>query len=214
MRLIIRDIKKKFDEITVLNRAGYDFESGIVYGIAGARGSGRTTLLKCICTECVPDSGYVCLDTGIDIRKADYMDFGIVYDKPVLPEMLTGNQYIRYMLRLHEAGAEDTAEYFRLAGISDELMDEYIGNYSDDEKQRLQFAGIMITSPAVILIDEPKSGGRNNEMLKALVDRMKRTHIIIITSDEGELPDGLVDELVMLKGGVLSGSRLQERQHA
>ena len=52
------------------------------------------------------------------------------------------------------------------------------------------------------------------EMLKALVDRMKRTHIIIITSDEGELPDGLVDELVLLKGGVLSGSRLQERQHA
>ena len=40
MRLIVRDLRKKFDDITVIDRAGYDFESGVVFGLTGSRGSG------------------------------------------------------------------------------------------------------------------------------------------------------------------------------
>lgn len=212
MRLIVRDLRKKFDDITVLDRAGYDFESGTVYGITGSRGSGRTTFLKCLCTECAPDGGFIRLDTGNGYYKIDYMDFGLVYDKPVLPEMLTARQYVEYMISTHEPEEQNSSKYLEIAGISRGRTDEYISNFSDDEKQRLQFISIFITSPAVVLIDEPNLDGKMYNTLKDFIARMKDKHIIIISSDNYKKLDTIVDELVWLKNGTLTGGVIQEKQ--
>ena len=182
MRLIVRDLRKKFDDITVIDRAGYDFESGVVYGITGSRGSGRTTLLKCLCTECAPDGGFIRLDTGNGYYKIDYMDFGLVYDKPVLPEMLTARQYVEYMISMHAPQEHNAAKYLEIAGISRGRTDEYIGSFSDDEKQRLQFISILITEPVVVLIDEPNLDGKMYNTLKDFIARMKDKHCLLYTS--------------------------------
>ena len=212
MRLIVRDLRKKFDDITVIDRAGYDFESGVVYGITGSRGSGRTTLLKCLCTECAPDGGFIRLDTGNGYYKIDYMDFGLVYDKPVLPEMLTARQYVEYMISMHAPQEHNAAKYLEIVGISRGRTDEYIGSFSDDEKQRLQFISILITEPVVVLIDEPNLDGKMYNTLKDFIARMKDKHIIIISSDNYKKLDTLVDELVWLKDGILTGGLIQEKR--
>lgn len=208
MRLIIRDIKKKYDEVAVLNRVGYAFEPGLIYGIAGGKGAGKTTLLNCICGECVPDCGYVRLDTDGQFLKTDYMDFGIVHNEPVLPESLTGRQYVRYLINLHKPDEDNEAEYFKQAGIADELMNEYIGDYSDEEKQRLQLVSIIITSPAVILIDEPDIKGKMYAAIKEFVNNMKKSHIILIASDNYAQLEEIADEIIYLENGCLYGNKV------
>ena len=210
MRLIIRSIKKRYDEATVLDKAGYTFESGTVYGLTGCKGAGKTTLLNCICGECVPDNGYVRLDVGGGFFKADYMDFGIVYDEPLLPENLTGGQYIKYLIDMHKPAGDSIAEYFENMSMDSELINGYIGDYSDDEKQRLQLVGIMITSPAVILMDEPKLKGKMYDVVRKFVDEMKKSHIIIIASEDEKRLKTIADEKILIEGGILSGNKVWE----
>lgn len=64
----------------------------------------------------------------------------------------------------------------------------------------------------MVLIDEPNLDGKMYNILKDFIARMKDKHIIIISSDNYKKLDTLVDELVWLKDGILTGGLIQEKR--
>ena len=203
MRLIIRDLKKTYDEITIINKAGYAFESNKVYGIVGDRKSGKSTLLECIAGETAIDAGYIRLDIMASMKKCDYRDFGFVSNDNILPDYMTGQEYITHCLKVHnrQAEPEHIREIFSQAGIKDNMVGALIKAYSPEEKLKLKLLTIMIVEPPVILLDEPT----NMRVINWFVERMNKGHIIIVTAETIEkLPD-ICHDILRLHNGVLEG---------
>lgn len=202
MRLIIRDFKKVYDEVTVINKAGYAFEDSHVYGIVGRRNSGKTTLLSCIAGEVPLSGGYVRLDVCKKMQKTDYRNFALLSNESILPDYMTGGEYLEYCMRLHNRTDKvSVEELFLKMKLNKNIQDAFIKNYSPEEKLKLKLAAITIIEPEVILIDEPA----NMKVINNFIDIMRKGHIIIVTSDsEEKLPNGC-DEVLLLNNGVIEG---------
>lgn len=202
MRLVIRDLKKIYDEVTVINRAGYAFEENRLYGIVGKRNSGKTTLLSCIAGEILLSGGYIRLDYSGRMQKTDYRNFALLSNDSILPDYMTGKEYLNYCMRLHNrTDVISQRDLFLQMKINKNIEDAYIKTYSPEEKLKLKLASIIIVAPEVILIDEPA----NIKVINNFIDIMRTDHIIIVTSDsEDKLPDGC-DEILLLDNGVIEG---------
>lgn len=206
MKLLIRNLCKKYDEVTVIGNASYTFETGRVYSVLGAAKSGKTTLLDCIGREVVADSGSIGLegDFGAGVKKVDYVDFGFVTGEPMLTEYMTGRDYVRYCIRLHGGDEGQIDGYFSLLGMGDDTLDMLIREYTDGEKQALQMIGIMAVDPPVILMDDPFGKDKGNAA-QAFIEAMKSDHIIIMTADSIERAIAVSDELLILNHGAIEG---------
>ena len=69
MELIIKNLTKKFGDITAVDQLNIQMTNG-VYGLLGLNGAGKTTLMRMICTLVKPDSGSI-LCNGKEIQKMD-----------------------------------------------------------------------------------------------------------------------------------------------
>ena len=71
MMLQIRDVRKKFDDLEVLQGIGFDVEKSDVVAILGPSGSGKTTLLRCLNFLEKADAGTMVFDgRTFDLNKA------------------------------------------------------------------------------------------------------------------------------------------------
>lgn len=59
MKIKVENVVKKFKEQTVVDNVSLEFYSGLIYGIIGRNGSGKTVLLKCITGIMKPTKGKV-----------------------------------------------------------------------------------------------------------------------------------------------------------
>lgn len=57
MKLIVQNVKKKFNQKEVLRGASFTFEKGKIYGLLGRNGAGKTTLFNCINEDIRADEG-------------------------------------------------------------------------------------------------------------------------------------------------------------
>lgn len=55
----VKNLTKKYDDITVLHNITVSFEQGKIHGLIGRNGSGKTMLMKCICGFVPPTSGSI-----------------------------------------------------------------------------------------------------------------------------------------------------------
>lgn len=204
MRLIVRNLCKKYDEVTIIGNASYTFEQGRVYAVLGAAKSGKTTFLDCIGREATPDSGEIRLYGANGEKTADYADFGFVTKEPLLMEYMTGREYVRYCLRLHGSGEEMIDKYFEMLGMGEDTLDMLIREYTDREKQALQMIVTMAVNSPVILMDEPFASS-NKKAVKRFIDSMTAEHIIIMTADSLESVLEASDEILTINHGAVEG---------
>ncbi|MCM1309135.1 MAG: ATP-binding cassette domain-containing protein [Butyrivibrio sp.] len=204
MRLIVRNLCKKYDEVTIIGNASYTFEQGSVYAVLGAAKSGKTTFLDCIGREATPDSGEIRLYGATGEKTADYADFGFVTKEPLLMEYMTGREYVRYCLRLHGSGEEMIDKYFEMLGMGEDTLDMLIREYTDGEKQALQMIVTMAVNSPVILMDEPFASS-NKKAVKRFIDSMTAEHIIIMTADSLESVREASDEILTINHGAVEG---------
>ncbi|MGO4376109.1 ATP-binding cassette domain-containing protein, partial [Paenibacillus sp. MCAF20] len=98
MRLILDQIVKTFDAKQVLQSVEYSFEQGKIYGLLGRNGAGKTTLFNCLSREIATDGGKTWLEQDGVKRELTETDVGYVYSMPILPEFLTGYEFVQFFL--------------------------------------------------------------------------------------------------------------------
>lgn len=203
MRLIIRDIRKKYDNVNVIDDLSYTFESGNVYGITGGDGAGKTTLLKCISGEYSPDRGSVRMDNGVRSVRPTITDFAFLQKDGILPEYMTIGEYAGYGAELHNIDDPDRISgVISLMGIGDS-RNKLIKDADDKEKFRIRLAVTLLTMPTVVMMDDVFD--YDSEGCRKLMENAGDGHIIILTADKPEIIKSVCDETLTLYGGRLSG---------
>ena len=210
MELKIEKLVKSFEEKSVIKGAEYSFEKGKIYGLLGRNGAGKTTLFNCISGEMDFDSGKIYIQDEENNESMDYEKIGYVYSTPILPEFLTGYEFIKFFTDINKKKIKNIKtpeEYADMVCLERSDLDKLIKGYSHGMKNRMQMLATIIASPDIILLDEPLTSldvVAAHEMKKMLMD-MKKDHIIIFSTHILQLAKDLCDEIVLLHGGNLSG---------
>lgn len=126
-------------------------ESGMIHGLVGPNGCGKTTLLKLIMGITEPDSGTIdyegLLPTDITMMsQRPYLMHANVYDNIVYPLRIRGE-------RIDEARINELLERTGLL----EIKDQYAGSLSSGERQKLSFLRAIVFRPKMVLMDETLS---------------------------------------------------------
>lgn len=209
MQLILDQISKSFGTKEVLKGASYTFEQGKIYGLLGRNGSGKTTLFNCLSAEFPADGGEVTLvDEYGQSRTPKQGDIGYVLSTPVVPEFLTGIEFVKFFQEIAGDKSGRTPEqWLDLVGLGPGDSHRLMRGYSHGMKHKIQMLCFLIGKPPVILLDEPLTSFDVVAALemKNLLREMKEDHIILFSTHILQLAQDLCDEIVLLHQGELEG---------
>jgi ABC-2 type transport system ATP-binding protein len=208
MKLIISNIQKKFEQKEVLCGATYAFECGKIYGLLGRNGAGKTTLFNCINEDLKVDGGHFEIEEAKGLRSITAEDIGYVLSTPVVPEFLTGREFLKFFLDINKKKVTEPKsidEYFDFMKIDTKDRDKLMKDYSHGMKNKMQMLVNFIASPGIMLLDEPLTSFDVvvADEMKQLLREIKKDHIIIFSTHIMELALDLCDEIVILNEGVL-----------
>ena len=207
MKLVIKNLKKNFGSKEVLKDINFEFESGKIYGLLGRNGAGKTTLFNCLNEDLDVDAGeFYIMDSKK--RKIESKDIGYVLSTPVVPEFLTGREFLKFFIDINKDNVADLKtidEYFDLVKIEPEDRDKLMKDYSHGMKNKVQMLVHIIASPSILLLDEPLTSFDVvvAEEMKELLKKLKKGHILIFSTHIMELALDLCDEIVVLNNGIL-----------
>lgn len=203
----ICDVIKAFGNIDVLKNVSVNWESGMIHGLIGRNGSGKTMLMKCICGFVPISSGSIkvrgkLIGTDISIPP----NIGIIIETPgFLPNYNTFNN-LKFLANI--SGMKDNEKIKRC--LSEVGLDpdskKHVGKFSLGMRQRLGLAQAIMEEPDLIILDEPMNGLDKEgvaDMRKYLLDLKEQGKTILIASHSAEDIDVLCDTVCEMDKGVL-----------
>ena len=157
----VRHLTKKFDGKAVVRDLSMQVKRGTIYGFLGPNGSGKTTTIRMLCGLLTPDEGEgTCL--GYDIRtETDKIkrQVGYMTQRFSLYQDLSVRENLEFIARIYgidrpTAAARAAIERLGLAGRGEQIAGELSGGW----KQRLALGACTLSSPQLLLLDEPTAG--------------------------------------------------------
>lgn len=209
MNLKINNLVKKFEKKEVLKGINFTFEEGKIYGLLGRNGAGKTTLFNCLNEDLRIDSGEFYLENDKEKIQIKSKDIGYVLSTPIVPEFLTGREFIKFFLEINKENISDIKtvdEYFDMVKIKKEDRDLLLKDYSHGMKNKIQMLANIIADPKIMLLDEPLTSFDVvvAEEIEQILKKNKKNHILIFSTHIMELALSLCDEIVLLNNGTLS----------
>lgn len=223
-RLLRRPARK---EKLALDGVSLQVDRGRITGILGANGSGKSTLIRILATLLTPDSGRATV-FGFDVvteaaavrRHINRVSVEASFFKEMSPW-----ENMLYAARLYGSGGEGTrarveATLERL-GLPLETLDRPMKQLSRGQQQKVAIARSFLTSPSLLLMDEPTTGldPRSKREVQELVTSIRRDRaatVLLCTHDLDEA-EVLCDRVVVIaEGRVLAEGTPAEliRRHA
>ena len=169
MMLEVRDVKKNFDGLQVLDGISFDVEKSDVVAILGPSGSGKTTLLRCLNFLEKADAGKIVFDgRQADLNRATkaeiaalrrktafvFQSFNLFLNKTVLDNVTLGLTAGAGMKK--KEAREIAIEMLEKVGMADKLSN-YPSQLSGGQQQRVAIARALASKPEIIFFDEPTS---------------------------------------------------------
>ena len=203
MKLEIKNLNKNYQEKQVLKNINYTFEEGKIYGLVGRNGAGKTTFFNALNEDIIIDSGTFLLENEYGKNRLSPNDIGYVTATPIVPEFLTGKEFLKFFLDINKENIEDRKEieeYFDFVKIQKEDQDILLKDYSTGMKNKIQLLVNIIRNPKILLLDEPLTSLDIvvQEDMKKLLKKIKKDHIIILSTHILEIALDLCDEILIL----------------
>ncbi|MFZ3301918.1 MAG: cell division ATP-binding protein FtsE [Microgenomates group bacterium] len=192
------NVTKSFGSINALDDVSFEIKSGEFVFLTGPSGAGKTTILKMILRDTLPDSGKVIFD-GVDITDLSTKDvpnlrqqMGIVFqDFKVLPER-TVAENVEVALAVSDVDQEEwdkrVNHVLKLVGLSNRSK-LFPSQLSGGELQRVSLARALVINPKIILADEPTGNldWKTAEGIMELLEKINKEGktIIMATHHEG-----------------------------
>ncbi len=142
--------------VKALDRTSFMIPSGVLAGLLGPNGSGKTTSFKLILGLLKPSFGKVEV-FGLDpwVRELEVrMRTGYLPEKPLYPMDVSVEKFLSHIAKLRRVSKQDLYRIVKLVGIT-HLLEKDIGVLSRGYIQRVGIAQALIGDPELLLLDEP-----------------------------------------------------------
>ena len=150
------NLTKKYRRITALDHLNFDIEKGMVFGLLGPNGSGKTTTLGLLLNVLAPTSGsYKWF--GEAPSSSSRKKIGAILETPCFLPYLTAAQNLLVAAKIKECDPAAIEPCLKLVGLYDRKDDPF-KTYSLGMKQRLAIGSALLSNPPVLILDEPTNG--------------------------------------------------------
>jgi lipopolysaccharide export system ATP-binding protein len=192
-RLLSTDkLAKAYRQRRVVNGVSIQVNPGEIVGLLGPNGAGKTTTFNMVVGLVKPDEGEVRFQdrdiTGLPMHERARLGIGYLTQEPSVFRKLTVEENILAILETCPMSAKERA--LRLQSLLDELdlarvaaSQAYL--LSGGEKRRLEVTRALVTSPKLLLLDEPFSGIDPIAVyeVQKIVRRLKERGLGILVTD-------------------------------
>lgn len=214
MKLTLKNVNKSFGSKKVLKGISFSFTPG-VYGLLGANGTGKTTLMKLICGLITADQGTILLnEKETPQHYAKVLGF-LPQDFNYYPNF-SGKDFLLYMATLkgmnRSQAKKETETLLKLVHL-EEVKKKKIAAYSGGMKRRLGIAQALLNNPQILILDEPTVGLDPKERIKFrnIISQLSTEKIVILSTHIISDVEAIAKEILILKDGqfIRQGSREQ-----
>lgn len=204
------DLTRRYGYRVALRKVSIGFPAQGIHGLFGSNGAGKTTLMRVISTLLRPHGGTVSVlgfspqEEPEEVKKR----IGIVGDKVLLYEELTGLENLRFYSKLYglepqffESQVEKLTNRFAIKT----WLEEPVKNLSTGLKKRFDIVRSLIHDPELLLLDEPFSGldKDTTDVFWEYLNEYRTLRTTIVTTHNLEYGAALCDEYVTLRKGVV-----------
>ena len=215
--LLVEGVTKRFvvgrkrKPVVAIADVSLRLERGDIVGILGANGSGKSTLIRLVSGLLTLDQGRVSV-FGFDIER-DEMAVKRVINRVSVDaaffKKLSPMENLLFAARLYGLDAavakRQTIEILGRLGIGEKRVGRPIEQMSRGMQQKVAIARALLTSPSLLLLDEPTTGldPRSKLDVQAFVEELRSTHdatIVLTTHDLAEA-ERLCGRITILDGG-------------
>ena len=202
------------DPVEALRDGSFDVETGEIFGLIGRNGAGKTTLTKIVATLVQPTTGNVSVHGHDSVEQDELVrrEIGLATaEERSFYWRLTSEQNLMFFARLH--GLSDRFAKQRIKDLFaklelDEVARRRFGELSTGNKQRLAVARAMLSSPPVLLLDEPTrsldplAAARMRELIKSLAEQDPPVTILLTSHNLAEVETLCARVAIISRGSI------------
>lgn len=205
-----RSLTAKNQVTVALNSLSFTVPQGIVFGLLGPNGSGKTTTIRILSTLLTPTSGqarvfgYDVVHESSKVREHISLILG---GERGLYGRLTGVENLKYFAALNHLSRDFTrkrikelVEFVELSSSSDRLVEQY----SRGMRQRLHIARGLLTDPDLLFMDEPTIGldpMGAQEVRQLVPELVRQGKTIFLTTHYMSEADELCNQIAIINKG-------------
>jgi ABC-type branched-subunit amino acid transport system ATPase component len=215
--LEVRGLTKRFGGVTAVDNCSFEVEQGTITALIGPNGSGKTTAFNILTGYLKADSGDFSFD-GHAVKKPSpaklyrqglsrtFQQARIFPQLSVQENLVVASSYSLgglFGTRVTKADrfiAGEMLEEFRLAGLADLRA----ADLSYGQRKLLEFASVLMSSPKLVLLDEP-TAGVNPVMIETMERHIRTRHAagvtFLIVEHDMQLVMRLCDPVIVLDRG-------------
>lgn len=159
----VQGLRRRFGTIEALCDVSFQITAGEIFGLVGADGAGKTTLMRLLAGVLRPDEGSIRVNGTDVVAQPELAKLQLSYmpQRFGLYEELTVAENLRFYADLfrvdRRAGRERAQQLLRAAGLTG-FEKRRAGQLSGGMKQKLGLICSLIHTPSVLLLDEPTTG--------------------------------------------------------
>ncbi|MEG1012856.1 MAG: ABC transporter ATP-binding protein [Clostridia bacterium] len=177
------DVTKKYSHQAILTKINMQLQGGTIYGLVGANGCGKTTLMRCICGLTRPTSGIVSVLGKIIGKDVDFApSTGILIETAGFLPQYSARRNLTVLAGISGViNKEHIDSVIRKVGLDPDSK-KSVNKYSLGMRQRLGIAQAIMEDPKVLILDEPFNAMDKTAMeeIHALLQTLKRQGKLVV----------------------------------
>jgi ABC-2 type transport system ATP-binding protein len=217
LALLVDGVTKRFQvdrrkpPVVAIRDVSLRLGRGSIHGILGANGSGKSTLIRLVSGLLTLDEGRVEV-LGYDLEREEMAVKRLINRVSVdaaFFKKLSPMENLLFAARLYGVDGgqarRDTVAILARLGIGESRVGRPVEQMSRGMQQKVAIARALLTSPSLLLLDEPTTGldPRSKLDVQAFIEEVRRTHdatIVLTTHDLAEA-ERLCDRITILDAG-------------
>lgn len=217
--LLVEGVTKRFEvgrakrPVVAIADVSLRLDRGGIVGILGANGSGKSTLIRLVSGLLTLDEGRVEV-FGHDIEREEMTVKRLINRVSVdaaFFKKLSPMENLLFAARLYgldvRRAREDAVAILERLGIARKRIDRPVEQMSRGMQQKVAIARALLTSPSLLLLDEPTTGldPRSKLDVQTFIEELRVSHdaSIVLTTHDLDEADRLCDRIAVLSDGRL-----------
>lgn len=206
----LKNVSVHFKGTEVLKTVSADWDQGLIHGVIGRNGSGKTVLFKAICGFIPTSAGDILVNNARVTPSSPPLNLGIMIDSPGFIPTLDAYRNLKLLSKINKKlNKSDILRLIEFAGL-EPLSKKTVNKYSKGMLQRLGIAQSIMDGQEILILDEPMDGLDKQGVLdvRNLLKSLKESgKTIILSSHNSEDIDTLCDTVCEMDAGVLTRIR-------